>query len=500
VRCYFCALEEQSALLLVVVHLWRHVLSGGEDGCMQVHFLGAARAVTGSMHLLEVNGHKLLLECGLVQGRRKEAFERNRHLPFDPGTIDAVLLSHAHIDHSGNLPSLAKSRFTGSIYATPATRNLCTYMLLDSAHIQESDVAHVNKRRGRQGKRLFEPLYTRRDALEILRHFVAVGYDHPFEPIPGVRAHFLDAGHILGSAIVVLDVEEKGRRFRLVFSGDLGRANHPLLRAPQVAEGADYLILESTYGNRAHEPTAQGEERFLELIRSTYEQGGKLLIPAFALGRTQELVYRLDRLAEKDAIPPIHVYVDSPLAVNITEVFRLHPECYNSEMLEAMAQEPDRDPLGFPRLRYIRSTEESKKLNGLQEPAIIISASGMCEGGRILHHLRQNIEDSRTTVLFVGFQAQHTLGRKLLDGLDPVPIFGEDYSVKAQIKRIESYSAHADRAELLAWGGQMQANGKLKHIFLVHGEEEAAFALADALKQQSPAPVAVPERGQSFEL
>ena len=467
---------------------------------MLIHFLGAARAVTGSMHLLQVNGHRLLLECGLVQGRRKEAFERNRNLPFDPGTVDAILLSHAHIDHSGNLPSLAKTSFSGNIYATPATRNLCTYMLLDSAHLQESDVAHVNRRRARQGKRLFEPLYTRREALDILHHFVAVGYDHPFEPIPGVRVHFVDAGHILGSAIVVLEVEEKGRRFRLVFSGDLGRPQHPLLRAPQVVEDADYLIMESTYGNGEHEPAEQGDQRFLELIRSTYGNGGKLLIPAFALGRTQELVYRLDRLAETDVLPPIHVYVDSPLAVNLTEVFRLHPECYNSELLEALAREPDHDPLGFPRLHYIRSTEDSKKLNGLQEPAIIISASGMCEGGRILHHLKQNIQDSRTTVLFVGYQAEHTLGRKLLEGQDPVPIFGEDCSVKAQIRKIESYSAHADRSELLDWVAKTQAKGNLKHIFLVHGEEEAAFALADALKQRSSVPVAVPEQGQSFEL
>jgi metallo-beta-lactamase family protein len=467
---------------------------------MRIHFLGAARSVTGSMHLLEVNGHKLLLECGLVQGRRKEAFERNRNLPFDPGTIDAILLSHAHIDHSGNLPSLAKTSFSGNVYATPATRNLCTYMLLDSAHLQESDVAHVNQRRARQGKRLFESLYTRREALDILRHFVAVDYDHAFEPIPGVRARFLDAGHILGSAVVVLDVEEKGGQHRLVFSGDLGRPQHPLLRPAEVVEEADFLILESTYGNREHEPAEQGDQRFLELVRSTHNNGGKLLIPAFALGRTQELVYRLDRLAEKGVLPAIHVYVDSPLAVNLTEVFRLHPECYNAELLEALAREPDHDPLGFPRLHYVRSTEDSKKLNGLQEPAIIISASGMCEGGRILHHLKQNIQDSRTTVLFVGYQAEHTLGRKLLEGRDPVPIFGENYSVKAQIQKIESYSAHADRSELLDWVAKTQAQGKLKQIFLVHGEEEAAFALAEALKERSRIPVAVPELGQSFEL
>ena len=467
---------------------------------MQVRFWGATRTVTGSMHLLSVNGHELLLDCGLCQGKRKEAFETNRNLPFAGSEVDAVILSHAHVDHSGNLPSLVRAGFSGSIYATSATRDLAAYMLLDSAHIQEGDVAYVNKRRAEQGKRLFEPLYTRQDATTTLTHFVSVEYDHPFEPVPGVRVHFRDAGHILGSAMVIVDINESGRQCRLVFSGDLGRKGLPLLRDPQVPENTDFLIMESTYGNRSHEPTGEAKEILRQTVQATYERRGKLLIPAFAVGRTQELVYQLDRLVEEGQLPAIDVFVDSPLAVNVTEVFRLHPECYDEEALDAMADESNGDPFGFDRLRYVRSVEESKRLNDLKTPAIIISASGMCEAGRILHHLKNNIEDPRTTVLFVGYQAENTLGRKLLEGQDPVPIFGEEYHVKAQVKRAEGYSAHADRSELLDWAARTQAQGQLKRVFVVHGEEESAFALAEGLKEQGVVQVDVPERGQVFEL
>jgi metallo-beta-lactamase family protein len=467
---------------------------------MQIQFWGAARTVTGSMHLLSVNGHKLLLDCGLYQGRRKEAFKRNRDLPFDAREVDAVILSHAHIDHSGNLPSLVKAGFSGPIYATSATRDLDAYMLLDSAHIQESDVAYVNKRRARQGKRLFEPLYTRRDAMDTLTHFSTVEYGRPFEPVPGVQVHFRDAGHILGSAIVVIDVDERERQYRLVFSGDIGRAELPILRPPQVAEDVDYVIMESTYGSRFHESTGEAREILRQVAQKTYDRRGKLIIPAFAVGRTQELAYGLDQLWEAGQLPPIDVFVDSPLAVNVTEVFRLHPECYNEEMLDAMLSEADRDPLGFKHLRYIRAVEDSKRLNVLETPAIIISASGMCEAGRILHHLKNNIEDSRTTVLFVGYQAENTLGRKLLEGQDPVPIFGEEYRVRAQVRRAEGYSAHADRAELLDWAARIQAQGDLKRVFLVHGEEEGLMALAQGLRDQDVTQVDVPERGQVFEV
>ncbi len=467
---------------------------------MQIQFWGAARSVTGSMHLLSVNGHKVLLDCGLCQGKRKEAFERNRNLPFDARDIDAVVLSHAHIDHSGNLPSLVKSGFSGSIYATSATRDLDAYMLLDSAHIQESDVAYVNKRRSRQGKRPFEPLYTRRDAMQTLTHFATVEYNRSFEPVPGLRVHFRDAGHILGSAIVVLDVDEGERQFRLVFSGDIGREGLPMLRAPQVAEDANYVIMESTYGNRFHASTGEAKETLHQFAQEAYDRRAKLLIPSFAVGRTQELAYRLNQLWEEKQLPAIDVFVDSPLAVNATEVFRLHPECYNEEMLDAMLSESDRDPLGFRHLRYIRGVEESKRLNELKTPAIIISASGMCEAGRILHHLKNNVGDPRNIVLFVGYQAENTLGRKLLEGQDPVPIFGEKYRVRAQVQRAEGYSAHADRTELLDWSARIQRQGDLKRVFLVHGEEDSMLALAEGLREQGIPQVDTPERGQVFEL
>jgi metallo-beta-lactamase family protein len=467
---------------------------------MQIQFWGAARTVTGSMHLLSVNGHKLLLDCGLVQGKRKEAFETNRNLPFDAGEIDAVILSHAHIDHSGNLPSLVKAGFTGRIYATSATRDLLAYMLLDSAHIQESDAVYVNKIRKRQGKRLFEPLYTQQDAADTMPHFVTVEYNHPFEPVPGVRVHFRDAGHILGSAMVVVDVEENRRHSRLLFSGDIGRKGLPILRDPQTTDDVDFLIMESTYGNRLHEDAGQAQELLRGIVQESYDRRGKLIIPSFAVGRTQELVYHLDRLSESGRLPAIDVFVDSPLAVNVTEVFRLHPECYDDEIRNAILSEPDGNAFGFSRLRYVRGVEESKQLNTFKMPAVIISASGMCEAGRILHHLKNNIEDPRTTVLFVGYQAENTLGRKLLDGQSPVPIFGENYRVNAQIKRVESYSAHADRDELLSWSASIRAQGKLRRTFLVHGEDESIQSLAEALRAHGISPVDIPERGQAFDL
>jgi metallo-beta-lactamase family protein len=336
--------------------------------------------------------------------------------------------------------------------------------------------------------------------METLGHFASAEYQRPFEPVPGVQAHFIDAGHILGSASVVLDIEENGHQSRLVFSGDIGRKGLPILRNPQVAANVDYVVMESTYGNRFHESTGEAAEVLRQSVSEVHERRGKLIIPSFAVGRTQELVYRLDQLWEDDQLPPMKVFVDSPLAVNVTEVFRLHPECYDDAALEAMLNEPDRDPLGYKHLRYTRSVDESKQLNTLKEPAVIISASGMCEAGRILHHLKNNIEDHRTMVLFVGYQAEHTLGRKLLDGQSPVPIFGEDYNVEAEVKRAEGYSAHADRTELLNWISRTQAHSDLKRVFLVHGEEEGSLALAEGLREQDVPQVDVPERGQVIEL
>jgi len=466
---------------------------------MQLQFWGAARTVTGSMHLVEVNGHRLLLDCGMVQGRG--SFERNRDIPFDAASIDAVVLSHAHIDHSGNLPTLVRAGFQGSIYCTAATRHLCAYMLLDSAKIQENDVTWVNKHRARRGQRLYEPLYTKRDAMATLPLFVSVGYEKSFQPVPGVEVHFRDAGHILGSAIVVLDMEEKGRKERLLFSGDLGRKGMAILRDPEAAEGVDFLITESTYGDRLHEEKGQALGILEEAARNTYERKGQLLVPAFAVGRTQEVVYRLNQLWEDGDLPPIDVYVDSPLAVNVTDIFRVHPECYDEEMQEAILEESDHDPLGFRNLRYIRSVESSKRLNTLQEPAVIISASGMCSGGRIMHHLKNHIDDPQTTLLFVGYQAQGTLGRRILDGAEEVEIYGDPYPVKARVRRAESYSAHADRDELLGWAREVRDAGDLKKVFVVHGEDESSDALAETMRQEGIGrEVTVPSKGQTIPL
>ncbi len=436
----------------------------------------------------------------MYQGRRKEAFERNRKLPFDAAEIDAVILSHAHIDHSGNLPSLMRAGFRGYIYSTSATRDLAAYMLVDSAHLQENDVRFVNKRRRKQGKNPFEPLYTKEDAVATLSRFRSVDYDHPFDPVPGVRAYFRDAGHILGSAIVVLDLEENGHKRRLVFSGDIGRRGLPILRDPQSAEGADFVIMEGTYGDRLHETNGDARELLRKTIAEIVARRGKLLIPAFAVGRTQEIVYRLNQLWEADKLPRVDVFVDSPLAVNATEVFRLHPECYDSQYAGELQTDTDHDLLAFSGLKYLRRAEESMRLNDWEGPAVIISASGMCEGGRILHHLRHHATESASVVLFVSFQAEHTLGRKILEGRNPVSIYGEEYEIRASVRKAEGYSAHADRDGLLRWASRLRETGDVKRIFLVHGEEDGLSALAQGLRDRGAADVCIPERGEKFEL
>ncbi|MEJ2547498.1 MAG: MBL fold metallo-hydrolase [Gemmatimonadota bacterium] len=467
---------------------------------MQLEFWGAAREVTGSMHLFRVGRKTLLVDCGLTQGRRKHAFERNRNLPFDASTIDAVILTHAHLDHAGNLPSLVRAGFRGKIFSTSATEDLCGHMLVDSAHIQKSDVRYVNRRRKRQGKRPFEPLYQVGDVRKTLSRFRAIDYHAWFTPVDGVRALFLDAGHILGSASVILEATESGRTRRIAFSGDIGRKGLPILRDPEIPRAVDYVIMESTYGDRLHEPASAAKEYLRECAASTAERRGVLLIPAFALGRTQEVVYRLNQLWEDGALPKMDVYVDSPLAVNVTDVFRRHPECWDREMVATSRTDRDGDALGFRRLTYVRNVEESKALNGRPGPMIIISASGMCEGGRILHHLSNNLGKESTTVLFVGFQAENTLGRKILEGRNPVPILGEQVAVNARVERADSYSAHADRNELIAWAEGAREQGNIQRYFLVHGEPQAAESLAAALQERGTADVQVPERGQAFEL
>jgi metallo-beta-lactamase family protein len=464
---------------------------------MQLSFWGAAQTVTGSMHLLQVNGQRILLDCGLYQGKRSLSYERNLHFPFEPASIDVVILSHAHIDHSGNLPNLVKQGFRGSIWSTPATRDLCVAMLQDSGYIQEQDAAYVNRKRVRDGLPPVEPLYTKRDALEAIKQFISINYHRSFSPATGVTVTFLDAGHILGSAIVVLDIVEGEQQRRLVFSGDLGRHEMAILRDPEPVSDADFLIMESTYGNRRHETRDEARQVLRQVIVEAYKRRGKVIIPAFAVGRTQELVYALNLLSEVQKIPSLDIYVDSPLAVNVTEIFRAHPECYDEETL-ALLQEA-RDPFGFKRLTYVRDVEDSKRLNFLRDSAVIISASGMCESGRILHHLKNNIEDGDNTILFSGFQAENTLGRRILDGNRRVRIFGEEYDVRARVARVEGYSAHADSEELRVWASHLDRE-RLQGIFLVHGEKESALGLSGLLHKQGFRAVEIPERGQSFEL
>ncbi len=467
---------------------------------MELQFWGAAQTVTGSMHLLTVNGYRILLDCGLYQGHRKEAFERNKNFPFDPAEIDALILSHAHIDHTGNVPTLVKQGYRGPIWSTNATRDLCATMLLDSAYIQENDVKYVNKRRAKQGKTPFEPLYVKDDALESLTLFQSVGYNRPFLVAPGVQAHFKEAGHMLGSASVTLDIEEGNRRKRLVFSGDIGRKHLPILRDPAPVDQANFLIMESTYGQRFHESPDQARAKLKQAVLEILDKRGKLIIPSFAVGRTQEIIYALHELLDSGEIPKIEVYVDSPLAVNATEIFRLHPELYDQETRDFLADTQSRDPFGFEGVTYIREVADSKALNDLQTPAVIISASGMCEGGRILHHLKNNITNPRNIILFVGFQAEYTLGRRILEGEPVVPIFGDDYEVKAKVMKINGYSAHADHNGLVNWLKTAQERGNLQKLFLVHGELEAAHALAEAARNLGLNHVHVPARGDSFTL
>jgi len=466
---------------------------------MKIRFLGAVRTVTGSMHLLSVNGAQILLECGLFQGRRQESFERNRKLPFDATAVDTMILSHAHIDHSGNIPSLVKSGFQGNIYATPATRDLCSAMLRDAGHIQESDALYVNKKRARQGLPPVEPLYTVEDATNSLKYFISIGYGRPMQVAPGVTLTFRDAGHILGSAITVLDIEENGTARRLVFTGDLGRKEIPILKDPEPVEDADYLITESTYGNRVHDPIETSKAALRNVIIDTYRRGGKVIVPAFSVGRTQELVYSLHQLTVARKIPELPIFVDSPLSVNVTEIFRLHPECYDKEVEEFLDSAQQRDPFGFHRLTYVRSTEDSKELNFLRKPAIIISASGMCEAGRILHHLKNNVEDPRNTVLIVGWQAPHTLGRRLVERQSTVKIFGEEYSLKAQVETINGFSAHADRDGLLDFARQAGVQ-RLKAAFVVHGEETSSQALAYGLNSLGISKAIIPQPGEEHDL
>ena len=465
---------------------------------MKIYFHGAARTVTGSQHLLEINGHKLLLECGLYQGRRQDTYERNRHFHFDPAELDAVILSHAHIDHSGNLPHLSKLGYDGPIYATKATAHLGNLMLMDSGHIHESDAAYINKKRARRGEPLVEPLYTQVDAAMVAQCFVGTPYEKEFEPIPGVVARFVEAGHILGSAAVVLDIEEKGRKFRLWFSGDIGRRGMPLLRDPVLPSDADYLLMECTYGDKTHRDPQVAFDELQEIVSKTVNRGGKVIIPAFAVGRTQELVYCLHQMIDSGDVPRIPVFVDSPLAVNATDIFRAHPEIFDEETKEFMRNDQHPAALGFDLLTYTRSVEESKAINFIEGPAVIISASGMAEVGRILHHLKNNIEDSRNSILIVSWQAPHTLGRRLADREKQVKIFGKVYNRKAEVATIGGLSAHGGQQMLIEYAEAVK--DQVQKVFLVHGEERGATPLMEKLNEAGIPEVYFPDAHTSVEI
>lgn len=465
---------------------------------MKIHFYGAARTVTGSQHLLEINGKKLLLECGIFQGRRREFYSRNCCFPFDPKEIDAIILSHAHIDHSGNLPNLVKQGYDKQIYTTPPTADLASIMLRDSAHIYEEDTEFLNKKKRKHGQPLVEPLYTIPDAEKVPALFTRIGYEQPFEPVPGVQAKLVDAGHILGSAAVVLDIQEKGKKLRLWFSGDIGRRDLPLIADPVMPEGVDYLIMECTYGDKTHHNPEEAYIEFRDVVKETVQRGGKVVVPAFAVGRTQELVYDLNLMITDKEIPRIPVFVDSPLAIDASEIFRAHPEYYDDETHEFM-RTGHHPALDFPGLKYTRQVAESKAINEMDEPMVIISASGMAETGRILHHLIHNIEDPRSTICIVSWQAPYTLGRRLAERQPKVRIFGEEVSVKANIATIGGLSSHGGQNMLLEYAQTASQNG-LKHIYLVHGEEKPATILMEKMKANGIQPVSYPEYGEMVEI
>ncbi len=463
---------------------------------MQITFWGAAQTVTGSQHLLNVGNQQVLLDCGFFQGRRAEAYQINRVLPFQSDRVDAMILSHAHIDHSGNIPNLVKSGFDGQIYCTHATRDLAATMLRDSGSIQEEDVYFLNKHH--KNRRPVEPIYGIADAERAMRQFGSFDYGRWMQVTSHVRAKFLDAGHMLGSAIVQMDLEEAGQRVRFCFSGDLGRKHMPILRDPEPLPESDYLIMESTYGGREHGPITTVDEALRDAVASAARRGGKIVIPAFAVGRVQEIVYRLNALINAGHLPDIPVFVDSPLAVNVTEAFRNHPECYDEEVSAMLRTDPDGTVFGFNRLKYVRTAIESKAINNIDGPAIIISASGMCENGRVLHHLRHTISEPRNMVLFVSYQAGHTLGARILGGEKYVKILGDEFTVRAEVRRIEAFSGHADHSDLIDWVKPRAA--ALKGVFLVHGEPNSMNDLATALRGIGVRDVFMPKRGEVHSL
>jgi metallo-beta-lactamase family protein len=465
---------------------------------MKFTFHGAAQTVTGSRHLLALNGHELLLDCGLFQGPRKETYDRNLTFDFEAGAVDAVVLSHAHLDHCGNLPNLVRHGFAGPIHATPATEHITGLLLRDAAKIQESDAAYLNKKRDRAGEAPVVPLYTMADAEAAAKRFERHAYREAFEPIPGARVSLVDAGHILGSAGVILDLEEKGRTRRVMFSGDIGRPGMPLVRDPVLPDDVDVLLMECTYGDRDHESIEQANAACRDLIRRTADRGGKVIVPAFAVGRTQAIVYALHQMFDRRELPRMPVFVDSPLATNVTEVFRTFADNFDEETAQFLRQDPHGTAFGFDLLRYTRDVAESKAINEMRGPLIVIAGSGMAESGRVLHHLKQTIGDPRNAVLLTSWMAPHTLGRRLMDGETRVRIYGESYEVRAEVASISGLSAHAGRDFLLKYAGAVRH--RVQRVVLVHGEARPAGLLEDGLRQLGIEDVLYPARGDTLEL
>ncbi|PKP49665.1 MAG: MBL fold metallo-hydrolase [Bacteroidetes bacterium HGW-Bacteroidetes-11] len=466
---------------------------------MKLQFLGAAREVTGSKHLITTEaGKKILLDCGIYQGKGLETDSMNRNLGFEPAEIDHIILSHAHIDHSGLIPYMYRLGFRGSVVCTNATRDLCSIMLPDSGHIQENDTYYFNKKRARQGLPPVQPIYSLDDARKCLGLFIGVPYERKFKIDENIKVKFTNTGHMLGSGVVNLEIVDKGEVKRVAYTGDIGRPENRILRSPDAFPQCDYLITESTYGDRLHPARQDAEAELLRVVKETCaEKGGKLIIPSFAIGRTQELVHTLNNFFNDGLLPRIKIYVDSPLAVNATEIFRLHPDCFNDDVHTVMETDPD--PFGFSSLHYIKTAEESKRLNTLKEPCVIISASGMMEAGRIKHHLANNISNPRNTILAVGYCGPRTLGARILRGDSEISIFGVLHAVKAKIERIEAFSGHADYKEMIDFLN-CQAKDKVKRTFLVHGDFESANAYKGHLLDDGYKNVEVPELGQEFEM
>jgi metallo-beta-lactamase family protein len=464
---------------------------------MKIKFLGAAREVTGSKHLIVTkNGKKLVLDCGMYQGKGMETDALNRTLGFNPQDIDHIILTHAHIDHSGLIPYVYKLGFRGSVICTNATRDLCSIMLADSGYIQEHDTYTHNKQRARKGLEPLEPIYTKQDAIQCMELFIGVPYDRKFRIDDNIKVLFTNSGHMLGSGVTNIEIMEDGRKQTVAYTGDIGRPVNRILAQPKPFPQADFLITESTYGDRLHKDANESEEELLNIMTDTcVRKGGKLIIPSFAVGRTQELVYSLNKFYNEKKLPKIDIYVDSPLAVNATDIFRLHPECFNDDILRIL--DTDHDPFGFNSLFYIKSTEDSKRLNNIKKPCVIIAASGMMEAGRIKHHLANSISDPKNTILVVGYCSPRTLGAKILRGEQQVSIHGNVYEVKAEIRRLESYSGHGDYKEMMDYIG-CQDKSQLKKVFIVHGEYEAQKTYEKHLVDAGYHNVSIPAVGEEY--